>query len=77
MEKVLKDGHKGASELTDEEAAALAEAIYEEECRQAEESETPPEYIDGSESSAVGRMLSDLENEDGAEVVFEELDDEA
>ena len=59
----LRKGHRGIDDLTDEEAAALAAELYAEECAEAEESETPPEYIDEYSSPMAARILADLEDD--------------
>ena len=76
MSYKLKEGHKGASELTDEEARKVAEELYESECEESRKTENPPEYVDGSESPASERVLSDLGEEDpNAEVELSEEED--
>ena len=56
----LRKGHRGIDDMTDEEAVALAAELYAEECADAEETETPPEYVDEYSSPIAARILEDL-----------------
>ena len=59
----LRKGHRGIDDLTEEEAAELAGEFYAKECAEAEESETPPEYIDEYSSPIAAMILQDLEDD--------------
>lgn len=58
----LKKDHKGIDELTDAEADELARELFDKQCEEARETETPPEYEDGSRPVAA-RIIADLDDD--------------